>query len=177
MVLAHPRLVAVLIPTFQVCHLQRPIDFDIAIAGAGIVGLTLACALKDSGLKIALIEARPRDAGLSQHRAYAITLMSGQIFRGLGVWSQISPHIATFDQIRLADAECSAVVNLQPEDLGTDELGYVGEHSVLIKALLEKLTDADKITWLCPAELVQTGYQPEAVDLTLSVSGVSSDDS
>jgi 2-octaprenyl-6-methoxyphenol hydroxylase len=148
-----------------------PIDFDVAIAGAGIVGLTLACALKDTGLKVALIEAKPRDAGLSQHRAYAITLLSGRIFSGLGVWEQILPNITTFHEIRLADAEYPAVVNLQPADLGSENLGYVGEHAVLVKALLQKLEAAEAVHWLCPAELVQTNYQPDAVELTLSIAG------
>ncbi|HEY9641253.1 MAG TPA: FAD-dependent hydroxylase [Coleofasciculaceae cyanobacterium] len=147
------------------------VDFDIAIAGAGIVGLTLACALQDTGLKVALIEAKPQAAGLSQHRAYAMTLMSGRIFQGLGIWDQILPNIATFHQIRLADAEYPAVVNLQPADLGSEELGYVGEHAVLVKALLKKLETAEAITWLCPAELIQSNYQPDAVELTVSIAG------
>jgi 2-octaprenyl-6-methoxyphenol hydroxylase len=149
-----------------------PIEFDIAIAGAGIVGLTLACALKDAGLKVALIEAKPREAGLSQHRAYAITLMSGQIFRGLGVWDEILPNITAFEQIHLADADWPAVVNLQPTDLGSEELGYVGEHAVLVKALLNTLESAEAIHWLCPAELMQANYQSDAVELMLEISGV-----
>ena len=155
-------------PSTPYALLPALLDFDIAIAGAGIVGLTLACALKDAGLKVAIIEAKPREAGLSQRRAYAITLMSGRIFRGLGVWDQILPHITTFNQIRMADADYSTVVNLKPEDLGTDSLGYVGEHCVLVQALLDKLEGAD-ITWLCPAELVQIDYQTDAVALTLAI--------
>jgi 2-octaprenyl-6-methoxyphenol hydroxylase len=151
---------------FSPPHLQ---SFDVAIAGAGIVGLALACALKDTGLKIALIETKPRTAGLHYSRAYAITLMSGRILQGLGVWEQILPHITTFHQIRLADAECPAVVNLQPEDLGTSELGYVGEHGVLIKALLDQLEGVKTVTWFCPATLIQADYQPEAVALKISI--------
>ena len=146
-------------------------EFDIAIAGAGVAGLTLACALKDAGLKIALIEAQPREAGLEQRRAYAITLMSGRIFQGLGVWDEILPHISTFQQIRLADAEYPAVVNLRSEDLGAAELGYVGEHCVLVKALLDQLEGAESITWFCPAELKAADYQENSVELTLSIAG------
>ena len=32
-------------------------DYDLAIVGGGVVGATLACALKDSGLSVVLIEA------------------------------------------------------------------------------------------------------------------------
>jgi glycine/D-amino acid oxidase-like deaminating enzyme len=37
-------------------------DYDVAIVGAGIAGLTLACALQPAGLRIALIEANPLTA-------------------------------------------------------------------------------------------------------------------
>lgn len=147
------------------------LDYDVAIAGAGIVGLTLACALQDSGLRIALIDAKPATAGLQQHRAYALTLMTGRIFSGLNLWSQIVPQITTFRQIRLADEHSSAVVNLQPADLGTDALGYVGEHRVLVQALLDALEEAAAITWLCPAEVVRVNYQAESAVLMLSIDG------
>lgn len=147
------------------------LDYDVAIAGSGIVGLTLACMLKNSGLRIALIDAKPRATGLNQHRAYAITLMSGRIFAGLGIWNQILPQITTFRQIRLADENSAAVVNLRTEDLGTEELGYVGEHCVLVKALLDALEGAEAITWLYPAEVTQVNYQPDAAELTVSIRG------
>lgn len=147
------------------------LDYDVAIAGGGIVGLTLACALKDAGLKIALIDAKPQAAGLEQRRAYAITLMTGRIFSGLGIWDKILPQITTFKQIRLADETSPAVVNLKTTDLGTSELGYVGEHFVLVQALLEALETAENLTWLCPAEVMQVEYQPEAAVLTLAIDG------
>ncbi len=150
---------------------QPTITYDLAIVGGGITGLTLACALKDLGLRIALIEAKPREAGLKQRRAYAITLMSGRIFDGLGLWSQILPHITTFRQIRLAEADYPAVVHLQPEDIGMQELGYVAEHHVLLKALQDGLETASTVEWLCPAEVVNVDYRSDRVDLTLSTAG------
>lgn len=144
-----------------------PYDVDVAIAGGGIVGLTLACALKQSGLKVALIEARPIEAGLRHRRAYAITLMSEQIFSGLGVWNDIVPHITTFNQIRLADEFHPLVVNLNPEDLGTHALGHVAEHHVLLKALLKKLDTAENVQWFCPTELISADYDSNGVTLAL----------
>lgn len=145
--------------------------YDIAIVGGGIVGLTLACALKDSGLRIALVEAKLRSIGLSQRRAYHISLLSARILAGLGVWDQVLPQITTFKQIDLADADCPAVVALQPQDLGTAELGYVAEHCVLLEALQTALTHADNIEWLCPATVLEATYQPDRVLLKLNRDG------
>lgn len=135
------------------------LDYDVVIVGAGIVGLTLACALHTSGLRIAMVEARPKAEAYRSRRAYAITLLSGRIFQGLGVWDDILPHITTFKTIRLAEEFCPDVVNLSPQDLGTAELGYVAEHHVLVAALHRKLERAN-IDWICPAEVTQVDYGP-----------------
>ncbi|WP_286132638.1 FAD-dependent hydroxylase [Leptolyngbya sp. O-77] len=147
------------------------LDYDVAIAGGGIVGLTLACALKHSGLRVAVIEAKPIEAGFSWRRAYALTLMTGRIFAGLGLWDKILPQITTFRQIRLADEDSPAVVTLQPQDLGTAELGYVGEHHVLLRSLYEALDNAPNLTWHCPATLAGVDYESDHVNLHLEQEG------
>lgn len=161
--------------------LGRPekLDYDLVIVGGGIVGLTLASVLKSSGLRIALVESRPRSAALKKPFAYAITLLSGRIFDGLGIWQKILPHITTFKTIRLADADSHAVVDLHPQDLGTPELGYVAEHRVLANALYGFL-DQDQsdretessgfergsgVTFHCPARVTEVTYQQDWVDV------------
>ena len=145
--------------------------YDLAIVGGGIVGLTLACSLKASGLKIALIESQSRSVALQKRRAYAITLMSGRIFDGLGLWKQMVSKSTTFNTIRLADADCGAVVNLQPQDLGTPELGYVAEHHVLAEALYHGLDDTPEVTCYCPANVTEATYHDDWVDLTVMEEG------
>jgi 2-octaprenyl-6-methoxyphenol hydroxylase len=146
---------------------QAKVDYDLTIVGGGIVGLTLAVALQESGIKVALVESSPRQAALQKRRAYAVTLMSGRILDGLGIWEQVLPKITTFKTIRLADANCKAVVNLTPQDLGTPELGYVAEHRVLAEALYNRLDSAASVSLHCPAQLIHIDYYPHWVELTL----------
>ncbi|MEO0409352.1 MAG: FAD-dependent monooxygenase, partial [Cyanobacteria bacterium P01_A01_bin.135] len=147
---------------------QSPTQTDIAIIGGGIVGMTLAAALKDSGLDITIVDAAPREAGLKRQRAYAITLLSGRLFGTLGIWDKILPDITTFKTIRLADARCPAVINLSPQDLGTAELGYVGEHRVLARELQQYLDDATNVHWHCPARLESVTYGDRSALLRVS---------
>ncbi|MGF1514222.1 MAG: FAD-dependent hydroxylase [Elainellaceae cyanobacterium] len=140
------------------------VQTDVAIVGGGIAGMTLAAALRRSGIQITLIDATPREVSLQRQRAYAITLLSGRIFEGLGLWQSILPNITTFNTIRLADADCPAVVNLRPQDLGTRELGYVGEHCILARELLRDLDTAANVQWLCPAQVTSmTRYRQTAL--------------
>ncbi|MBD2005838.1 MULTISPECIES: FAD-dependent hydroxylase [Cyanophyceae] len=146
-------------------------DYDLAIVGGGIVGATLACALKDSGLRVVLIERSRQSAAVAIGRAYVISLMSGRIFQGIGIWDKILPQITEFGQISLSDAEDPRVVQFYPPDLGTERLGYAAEHRVLLTALQECLENSPNVSWLCPAEVVNAEYKPEAVEIELSADG------
>lgn len=146
-------------------------DYDLVIVGGGITGLTLACALQDSGLRIAVVEAQTQTAAIARQQVYAVSLLSSRIFQGIGVWDQILPKIATFRQIRLSDGEHPGVVRFSPRDLGTGALGHVAEHRVLLQALQEHLAQCPTVQWLCPASVTQIQYRAQEAELTLEVEG------
>ena len=146
-------------------------DYDLAIAGGGIIGATLASALKNSGLSVVLIEAQPQAVAVQRRQAYALSLLSGRIFQGIGVWEQILPQITTYQHIRLSDADYPGIVQFHPTDLGTDALGYVGEHHPLLSSLYEFLAECPNVTWLCPAQVVNVEYQSSGVDIQVDVNG------
>ena len=157
--------------TEQQTTAQQEIDCDLVVVGAGIVGATLACALKNSGLSIVLIDLQPKSVAASRKQAYALSLRSGQIFQQIGVWNQILPQIATFKQIRLSDGDSASIVQFQLADLGTEALGYVGEHQVLLTVLQESIDKSANIRWLCPGEVVATEYDAETVKIEVEVAG------
>ncbi|HBE48178.1 MAG TPA: 2-octaprenyl-6-methoxyphenyl hydroxylase [Cyanobacteria bacterium UBA11369] len=145
-------------------------DYDLAIVGGGIIGLTLACALKDSGLSILLIEAQAESVAVAKGRAYVISLLSGRIFAGIGVWDEILPQISTFGKISLSDADYDKVVYFEPQELGTNGLGYAAEHRVLLSALQNQLKNSKNVTFLCPAEVISADYQADGVEIELLLS-------
>jgi 2-octaprenyl-6-methoxyphenol hydroxylase len=152
---------------------QKSFDYDLVIVGGGIIGLTLACALKDSGLSVALIEAKPYSVAAAKGQAYAVHMLSSRIFQGIGIWDKILPQIATFHRVRLSDADHPEVVEFQPADLGTQVLGYVAEHQALLTPLQEFLQECPNVRYLCPAEVGQTHYHQDGVEISLNVEGES----
>ena len=149
----------------------RTTDYDIAIVGGGIVGATLASALKGSGLKIAIIEAKPLEVAAARRQAYAISLLSGQLFKDIGIWDRIQPQIASYQNIRLSDADYAGVVQFQTQDLGTEFLGYVAEHCTLLTALQEKTSQCPTIAWLCPAEVIGVQYEKSSAAIEVKMEG------
>jgi 2-octaprenyl-6-methoxyphenol hydroxylase len=135
---------------------QPPIDYDIAIVGGGIAGVTLAAALKDSGLGVVIIEAQQQSVAIAKGQAYAIHLSSKHIWESLGVWPSIEPQVQHFNQVRMSDSDCHHVVRFKPSDLGTKTLGHVAEHRVLLKELLGFVETCGNVAWQCPAQVTAT---------------------
>jgi 2-octaprenyl-6-methoxyphenol hydroxylase len=151
--------------------LRSTLDYDLAIVGGGLVGLTFACGLKQSGLRIALIEAQMQSGAVVRGQAYHINLLSSRIFEGLGVWRQMLPEVNPIEQIRLSDGEYADAVQYVQSDLNTPVLGYVAEHRVLLTQLQAAVQQCSNVTHLCPVTLVQTCYQPDWVELELEQAG------
>ncbi|MBW4693284.1 MAG: FAD-dependent hydroxylase [Lyngbya sp. HA4199-MV5] len=146
-------------------------DYDVAIVGGGLVGATLACALKDSGLQVVLLEAKPQSDAVARGQAYHINLSSSRIFEDIGVWDEMHPGANPIDQIHLSDAGDAATVTFVQKDLGTDILGYVAEHRVLLEALRQRLHDCSNVTYLCPAPLVKTIALDDGIELEVLQDG------
>jgi 2-octaprenyl-6-methoxyphenol hydroxylase len=147
-------------------------NYDLVIVGGGIVGLTLAAALKNSGLNILLIEAKVTSASVAKGQAYAVHMLSALIYQGIGVWDKILPYVAKYRHVRLSDADFPDVVEFAAADIGktTPELGYVAEHQALLQPLQEFVQKCPNVNYLCPAEVVNTQHQQDIVAIEVKIS-------
>ncbi len=151
------------------------LDCDVAIVGGGVVGMTLACALGQSGLRVMTIDAQTMQEAANRQNVYAISLLSGRFFAGLGVWDRISPRISTFTKIVLSDGDRAKRVAFQPMDLGADlginHLGYVAEHQPILEALHARFGDRETLTSIAPAQVRDLTHYDDRAELTLEVEG------
>ena len=113
---------------------------DLIIVGAGPVGMTLALALKDSGLDILLVDARARGAARHDPRVLALSHGSRLTLERLGIWQRLPAtpietiHIS--QQGRLGRSLLSAA------DYGLPAMGYVVAAGDLAAALDDALAAA-----------------------------------
>jgi len=147
------------------------LDCDLVIVGGGIVGATLAAALKDSSLKIIIIEARPLEVAAAKTQAYAFSPLSSRIYEGLGIWQQILPQIGTYTNISLSDADYSQQVKFNTKDLPGEHLGYVAQHNVVLTILQNHLADCDNVSWLCPGEVTNVITNKSSSTVKVKVKG------
>ncbi len=144
-------------------------DFDIIIVGGGMVGASLACALRDSGLKIAVVEAVPLTAAAQpsfDDRSIALAHGGRRIFETLGVWEAIDQlGVAPIEHIHVSDRGHFGFTRLHAADAGLPALGYAVESRVLGAALLSVLQQSPAIDWLCPATVTDLRIESDRATL------------
>ncbi|MCK5698064.1 MAG: UbiH/UbiF/VisC/COQ6 family ubiquinone biosynthesis hydroxylase [Gammaproteobacteria bacterium] len=144
--------------------------YDLIIVGAGMVGATLACALGNSTLKIAVVEAYQSDfnwqEGSHDIRVSALTHASQHIFENLGVWSSMKKEgISAYNKMHVWDASGQGQIHFDSVDVGQENLGHIIENRVIQKVVQTKLADFDNIDLLMPVQLQSIQYHDEGVEV------------
>ena len=143
--------------------------YDVAIVGGGIVGLVVACGLRDTGLRVAIIEALPQATAARQAQAYAFSLSSARLFQGLGLWERVRSGLEPFRRIRLSDCDWPDVVEFFPQDAGVaEDLGYVAAHTTLLEALQDTVNRSPNLTWIGPATATVLDYGTDWAEVVVS---------
>jgi 2-octaprenyl-6-methoxyphenol hydroxylase len=82
--------------------------YDIVVAGAGAVGLALACALADAldGVRIAVVDpgALAEAPAARDPRASALSASSRRLLDGVGAWSALVPHAEAVTAVDITDS-------------------------------------------------------------------------
>ncbi len=136
---------------------MQHIDYELVIVGSGLVGSTLACALLESGMRVALVEAKPlpqkADNNNSNNidlRTFALTRASERILINLGIWDKLS-RISAFREMYVWDA--SGEIHLKSKEIAEPTLGYIVEHNIMQTALYERLAEFENLTIYRPAKI------------------------
>ncbi len=132
-------------------------SYDIVIVGGGMVGATLACALGNSALKVALLDrapaVHPPEKGYDQ-RVSALTLASRALFENLGAWDGMARRrVSRVAEMRVWSGADSSAIHFNAAEIGEPALAWIVENSVIQMALIERLHQFTNIHHLCPVEI------------------------
>src|SRR5262245_52609249 len=134
---------------------REPLVTDVAIAGGGMVGLTLALALSQGGLKVALADPMTPTQLLDERfdgRVSALAFASVRMMRALGLWETLAPDAQPINDIVVSDGELGGKAS--PFSLHFDHreigeiLGYIVENRHIRKALLQATELRPAITFM-----------------------------
>ncbi len=144
----------------------RP-DYDIAICGAGPVGLTLGALLVQRGVaaaRIIMLDARSAQDATTDPRSIAISYGSRQILERVGAWPIAAQPI---EQIHVSRRGHFGRTLIDGAGYEVPALGYVTRYGALVVAL-DRLIATTGITTLRPARIASLIETPTQVAMTLA---------
>lgn len=159
--------------------------FDVLIVGAGMVGLTLALALRKAGdLTIAIADTLPISelAGEPEVRVSAINVASQTIFESLGVWENIlASRMQAYQHMHIWDKAGVGKLDFSVEDLDTfpknEHLGWIIENNVIRNALWHKAQADDGISFFTTHKLASIAVGESEAFASFEMPSISEDDS
>lgn len=144
-------------------------DYDLVIAGGGLAGNCLALALKETGLKIAIIEASTREQlhdSPAGDRALALAAGTVKMLEALGIWQGITQAATAIKNIHISDQGHFGKTRLSAQKEKVVALGYVITARDIETHVAKLVTDAN-IELICPARLVGLMAGSDAVNISL----------
>jgi ubiquinone biosynthesis UbiH/UbiF/VisC/COQ6 family hydroxylase len=144
-------------------------EFDIAIIGGGLVGASLASALKNSGLSLALIEGQPLPSLDSEwdSRIYAVTPGNVDFLKECGAWQRMdTSRLQQVEEMRVF-GDTGSRLNFSAYEIGAPELAFIIESRSLQHALWQDLREQDNLTMLQPAQCAEMSLLEDAAHLKL----------
>jgi len=134
------------------------IEFDMIIVGGGLVGASLACALENQALKIALIDKSPLHSKPLHNfdaRALALSLPSIECLQMLGVWPKICESASVIKTVHVSKQGHFGVTKICALEYQLPALGYVVNADTLNNALNHVVETLSNITLFRPAEIAK----------------------
>lgn len=146
-------------------------NYDIVIAGGGMIGTSLALALAPLGLRVAVVEAiaRKEDQQPSfDDRSTALSRSTQRMFEAMGLWEGVVAAATPIASIHVSDKGRFGFSHINAEEQGVEALGYVVINRVLGEVLQSSLVAAENVAVFCPARIESIELGPEQASATLS---------
>ena len=148
--------------------------YDVAIVGGGMVGASFALALRNTRLRVLLVESVPPDSAAQpsfDERTTALGNGSRQIFESLGAWASMADDAAAIRSIHVSDAGRFGVARLDAQEQGVHAFGYVVPNRAIGRALWQGLRTAPNVTLAVPAQVKGAALRGDGVHLDVATEG------
>lgn len=158
-------------------------DYDVVIAGGGMVGASLALALSracEQSVKVLVVESFPLPTANSSGPVYrpsfdarstALSLGSRTILEQLQVWPALAEHVYAIDTIHVSEKGRLGSALMNAAEMAWPSLGYVVENAWLGNVLLAALHEQNNVDFCCPASVKSINPESQGVSISMDTEG------
>ena len=149
-------------------------DYDIVIAGGGMIGTSLGLALAPLKLRVAIVEAVARSAEQQpsfDDRSTALSRSSQRTFEAMGLWPEIVAASTPIKNIHVSEKGHFGFSHIDAEEQNVEALGYVVINRVLGQVLQSSLVRVDGLDLMCPAKICEVRTSDDDVTATIEEPG------
>lgn len=148
-----------------------PFSCDVAIAGGGMIGASLAVALAPLGLGTTLVESAPLGSEVQpsfDERATALSNGSRRIYESIGLWPAVAGEATSIRRIHVSDRGRFGFARIDAAEQGVAALGYVIANRALGAALWQRLASDAKLAILAPATVTGLTQSADGIDAEIA---------
>jgi len=154
---------------------KNSLETDVAIIGGSMVGLTLALALAQAGLRSTVIDPLPARAQTDTKfdgRVCALAFATCRMYQALGVWEAMAPDAQPINDIMVTDGTVKGgasplFLHYDHREIGDQALGHILENRHNRRALFEAVAANDRIRLISPAKSVSITRMPNGAEVAL----------
>ena len=149
-------------------------DYDIIIAGGGMIGTCLALALAPLKLRVAVVEPVQRAAAEQpsfDDRSTALSRSTQRMFEAMGLWPEVVAASTPIHHIHVSDQGRFGFSHIDAEEQKVEALGYVVINRVLGEVLQSRIGKTDELDWISPARIVAIRPDDDTQHVTVEAQG------
>ncbi|HEX4532927.1 MAG TPA: FAD-dependent monooxygenase [Rhizomicrobium sp.] len=148
---------------------------DVLIGGGGMVGLTLAIALAQGGLRVAVVDPLPKAKILASGfdgRVSALSYSSVRMLQALGVWGHLENQAQPIHDILVTDAALGETpspfsLHFDHREIG-EPMGAIAENRYIRTALFAAAEKFPNLTLIAPASVQKLAREDARITAALS---------
>jgi 2-octaprenyl-6-methoxyphenol hydroxylase len=148
---------------------DQDMHVDVAICGAGPVGLALAALMARRGIegsRIALVDAKALGQAISDPRSIALSWGSRMLLDDVGAWPFVKAAATPIHQIHVSRRRHLGRSLMDRAEHGLDALGYVARYGDVVDALA-RACERERVQTLRPARVAALAEDRAGVVLRL----------